>query len=103
LASRGDLRYYSLLLYSINHLYDIEMETTEDERQGNSKGNKESQPENESTYVASVTSMDSSCSIGSSSKDGNANDLPQSSISELVGKSKKAAFSLWTLLHAKVG
>jgi len=77
------------------------MEINEDERQGNSNGIKESLSKNDSTSLASVTSMDSSCSISSSSKDLKANDLRKSSISELVGKSKKAAFSLWTLLHAK--
>lgn len=79
------------------------METNGDGRQNNSDRSKESKPENESASVASVTSMDSSSSIASSSKDVKANDLRNSSISEVVEKSKKAAFSLWTLLHAKVG
>lgn len=77
------------------------METNGDGRQNNSDRSKESKPENESASVASVTSMDSSSSIASSSKDVKANDLRNSSISEVVEKSKKAAFSLWTLLHAK--
>eukprot|EP00536_Pseudo-nitzschia_multiseries_P003333 jgi/Psemu1/252538/estExt_Genewise1Plus.C_510030 len=45
--------------------------------------------------------MDSTGSNLSPSKDCKANGSRNSNISELVGKSKKAAFSLWTLLHAK--
>ena len=75
----------------------------DDERQDGSNGNEEMHPDNESTSVAADDSMDSSCSIASASKDVKANEeRKSSSISELVGKSKKAAFSLWTLLHAKV-
>jgi len=78
------------------------METMgDDERQDGSNGNEEMHPDNESTSVAADDSMDSSCSIASASKDVKANEARKSSISELVGKSKKAAFSLWTLLHAK--
>mmetsp|Transcript_31551 Transcript_31551/g.74266 ORF Transcript_31551/g.74266 Transcript_31551/m.74266 type:complete len:363 (-) Transcript_31551:1357-2445(-) len=80
----------------------MEMETTEgDGCQAGSNGNHEKYTENESSSVASVASMDSSCSNVSSSKDAKANNSRNSNISELVGKSKKAAFSLWTLLHAK--
>ena len=76
----------------------MDMETSQDDRHGSSPSNKELPAENESSSVASATSMDSSCpSITPSSKG------QLSSVSELVGKSKKAAFSLWTLLHAKVG
>jgi len=78
---------------------DIEMETNEDERQASRNGSKDSQPETESTSISSITGMDMSCSIASTSKD--VKPKPKTSISELVGKSKKAAFSLWTLLHAK--
>ena len=81
------------------------METqTDDECQGSSsKGSKDSNPENESASAASNSSMDSFCSIASSPNNIRANDSRKSNnISELVGKSKKAAFSLWTLLHAKV-
>jgi len=81
------------------------METTGgDEYQARSNGNQERHPENESSSIASVASMDSSGSNLSSSKDAKTNDSrnTSSNISELVGKSKKAAFSLWTLLHAKV-
>lgn len=77
------------------------METDEPENQTNNNGERDSQPENQSTPMALISGMDSSCSIGASSKDATANDLRKSNISELVGKSKKAAFSLWTLLHAK--
>mmetsp|Transcript_7227 Transcript_7227/g.15610 ORF Transcript_7227/g.15610 Transcript_7227/m.15610 type:complete len:367 (+) Transcript_7227:239-1339(+) len=80
------------------------METqTDDECQGSSsKGSKDSNPENESASAASNSSMDSFCSIASSPNNIRANDSRKSNnISELVGKSKKAAFSLWTLLHAK--
>ena len=83
----------------------MEMETTGgDEYQAGRNGNQERHPENESSSVASVASMDSSGSNLSSSKDAKTNDSRNNSsnISELVGKSKKAAFSLWTLLHAKV-
>jgi len=82
----------------------MEMETTGgDEYQARSNGNQERHPENESSSIASVASMDSSGSNLSSSKDAKTNDSrnTSSNISELVGKSKKAAFSLWTLLHAK--
>ena len=73
------------------------METSIDEHRGASNSNKELPPDNETSSIASAASMDSaSSSITSSSKG-------QSTVSELVGKSKKAAFSLWTLLHAKVG
>ena len=90
----------------ISHLYDIsdfgiEMETNKDEPQAGRNGTKESQTETKPSSIPSVTSMDLSCSITSASKD--VKPKPKSSISELVGKSKKAAFSLWTLLHAKVG
>ena len=77
------------------------MEINEDERKARENGSKESRPETESIALSSINSMDLSCSIASSSKD--LKPKPKSSISELVGKSKKAAFSLWTLLHAKVG
>ena len=90
----------------ISHLYDIsdfgiEMETNKDEPQAGRNGTKESQTETKPSCIPSVTSMDLSRSITSASKD--VKPKPKSSISELVGKSKKAAFSLWTLLHAKVG
>lgn len=78
------------------------MEEQQDENQGNSNGNKDSQPENESTSIASVTSMDCSSSIASTPKEVKAKDSQKDTISDLVAKSKKAAFSLWTLLHAKV-
>jgi hypothetical protein len=50
---------------------------------------------------------DSPCSVASSSSSSKessskADDVRKNNISDLVGKSKKAAFSLWTLLHAKV-
>lgn len=49
---------------------------------------------------------DSPCSVASSSSSSKessskADDVRKNNISDLVGKSKKAAFSLWTLLHAK--
>lgn len=79
------------------------METKKNEPQAETRalihGSKELQPENEPACITSVTSMDLSCSLTSTSND--VKPKPKSSISELVGKSKKAAFSLWTLLHAK--
>lgn len=78
------------------------MYTTEgDEAKDGSDVDKYMQRENESPSIASVPSLNSSCSV-TSSKDAKANECRQSNIGELVGKSKKAAFSLWTLLHAKV-
>jgi len=82
----------------------MEMEINEDDRQGDNSTSGKPKLENASMSEPSDTSTDSSCSIASSSKKENKpNNLNKSSISELVGKSKKAAFSLWTLLHAKVG
>ena len=47
---------------------------------------------------------DPSCSsaLSYSSKVGKVDEIRKNNVSELVEKSKKAAFSLWTLLHAKV-
>eukprot|EP00533_Pseudo-nitzschia_delicatissima_P008581 CAMPEP_0116102632 /NCGR_PEP_ID=MMETSP0327-20121206/13454_1 /TAXON_ID=44447 /ORGANISM="Pseudo-nitzschia delicatissima, Strain B596" /LENGTH=348 /DNA_ID=CAMNT_0003594687 /DNA_START=201 /DNA_END=1247 /DNA_ORIENTATION=+ len=73
----------------------MEVEKDQVDRQGNSDESKESQPENESSSVVSNNSMDSGSSSLASSPKG------QSQVSELVAKSKKAASSLWTLLHAK--
>ena len=75
----------------------MEVEKDQVDRQGNSDESKESQPENESSSVVSANSTDSGSSSFASSPKG------QSQVSELVAKSKKAASSLWTLLHAKVG
>lgn len=47
----------------------------------------------------------SAASSSSSSKESSSkavDEVRKNNISDLVGKSKKAAFSLWTLLHAKV-
>lgn len=71
------------------------METNQGELKGNNNSNEKLPPDNDTSSVASATSMDSSCSSITPSSKG------QNSVSELVGKSKKAAFSLWTLLHAK--
>lgn len=73
------------------------METDQVEQQADSNAGKESPAENETSSVVSATSMDSGCSSLANSPKG------QNSISVLVAKSKKAASSLWTLLHAKVG
>mmetsp|Transcript_24937 Transcript_24937/g.58516 ORF Transcript_24937/g.58516 Transcript_24937/m.58516 type:complete len:361 (-) Transcript_24937:169-1251(-) len=75
------------------------MEINEDGRQASETGSNESQPKTESTAISSMTSIELSCSLASTSKD--VKPKPKDNISELVGKSKKAAFSLWTLLHAK--
>lgn len=76
----------------------MDVETSHNDHQRSSALNKEMSAENETSSVASATSMDSSsASLPSSSKG------QQGSVSALVAKSKKAAFSLWTLLHAKVG
>mmetsp|Transcript_10400 Transcript_10400/g.10051 ORF Transcript_10400/g.10051 Transcript_10400/m.10051 type:complete len:385 (+) Transcript_10400:224-1378(+) len=71
------------------------------ELQDNNEG-EDLRSENGSTSEL-VGVRDSPCSIASSpSSNGNKTDhVRKSNISELVGKSKKAAFSLWTLLHAK--
>ena len=47
---------------------------------------------------------DPSCSsaLSYTSKVGKVDEIRKNNVSELVEKSKKAAFSLWTLLHAKV-
>lgn len=44
----------------------------------------------------------SPCSDGSSDDGYNSKEVRKNNVSELVAKSKKAASSLWTLLHAKV-
>ena len=77
--------------------------TTDDARQGDDSGNEDPRLDNEPTHV-SDTRRDSLCSVALSSpaKCTKADEVRKSSISELVGKSKKAAASLWTLLHAKV-
>lgn len=74
----------------------MEIETSQNDRQRTSASNKEMSAENETSSVASATSMDSSCSSLPPSSKGQ-----EGSVSALVAKSKKAAFSLWTLLHAK--
>ena len=56
-----------------------------------------SEDDNSSTMSGSFRG--SPCSLGSAEKP---KDTRKSSVSELVAKSKKAASSLWTLLHAKV-
>lgn len=49
-----------------------------------------------------VVDRRSPCSDGSSDESHNAKEVRKTNVSELVAKSKKAASSLWTLLHAKV-
>lgn len=44
----------------------------------------------------------SPCSDGSSDESQKSNEARKTNVSDLVTKSKKAASSLWTLLHAKV-
>ena len=79
------------------------METSgADECQARRNGSEEMHSENDCSSLKSVASMDSSSSNLSSSQDVKSNNSHNGNISELVGKSKKAAFSLWTLLHAKV-
>ncbi len=53
----------------------------------------------------SPCSGDGSPSLSSQSgnNESNEKEVRKSSVSDLVAKSKKAAASLWTLLHAKVG
>jgi hypothetical protein len=53
----------------------------------------------------SPSSAEESPSLSSQSGNSETNekDVHKSSVSDLVAKSKKAAASLWTLLHAKVG
>lgn len=47
-------------------------------------------------------SRSSPCSEGSSDESQKSNEARKTNVSDLVTKSKKAASSLWTLLHAKV-
>jgi hypothetical protein len=69
----------------------------------------EPQDNNEDVDLTENGVRDSPCSVpssSSSSKEGSSkavDEVRKNNISDLVGKSKKAAFSLWTLLHAKVG
>jgi len=65
-------------------------------------GDEDFRPKNVSTSEL-VGGRDSPCSVApsSSSNCNKVDHVRKSNISELVGKSKKAAFSLWTLLHAK--
>jgi hypothetical protein len=46
--------------------------------------------------------LGSPCSEGSSDDGHKSKEVRKNNVSELVAKSKKAASSLWTLLHAKV-
>jgi len=76
--------------------------TTGDANESNS-GNKDACLDNESASLLGTKKDSLYSGVSSSFAKGvtKADEVRKSSISELVGKSKKAAFSLWTLLHAK--